>query len=282
MRIFRANKIIVISLTCLVMGWLFGVMAAIRWVDRQTMDDFPDQTTLKVTRFFWGISPAINRNSDALRAIKFSWLTLNRGNKLLRIKKGESLYSLLRQEQRFLQKYYLNNFNNLSLESKAKIMIQLLLYLNRFELFVVYEDKAAEKNLQMMLQQTEPLISTLSLNDQEGWHRENMIRAQTKGNQEQFIAHKNAYIKIHQKTHPLRSPDFSLGTAGFYEGNINCLKNNLTLAEKNFRDAGLMFKINYEEAMIFLYQHLNVLIGGMSSIKNPACQELINDFSKSN
>jgi hypothetical protein len=281
MRIFRANKTILIPLTCLVIGWLFAVMAAIRWIDRQTMDDFPDQTTLKVTRFFWGISPAINRNSDAFRAIKFSWLTLNRGNKLVRIKKGESLYSLLGQEQRFLQKYYLNNFNNLSLESKAKIMIQLLLYLNRFELFVVYEDKAAEKNLQVMLEQTAPLISTLSLNDQEGWHRENMIRAQTKGNEEQFTFHKNSYIKIQQKIHPLRNSDFALGVVNFYEGNINCLKNNPTLAEKNLRDAALIFKMNYEEAVIFLYQNLNILIGGMSSIKSPACRELINDFSKS-
>lgn len=251
--------------------WLSSSYWAANWIDKRAFDDFPEKNELAVARLLWRSSPAVNRTSDANRALKFSWLRasieINRKEK----KEMPKIIGVLSEEFSFVAKYIEQNNQSLSSEIKAAAAIQLLTYLNRINLFQNYFDPALDAKLTEISQMTGLLNPT----NQENWYREMMIRGQLNG--EANIYRENRSNLLHVLTrHGGDSPSiFIEGAIDFYDGILLCVTKNPSEALPYLESAERKLA-NYPKYTTSLFnKDLNVLLLGKGMEAGPSCDSSI-------
>jgi hypothetical protein len=251
--------------------WLAGAFWAITWIDKHDFIDFPDKTELSFARFLWSTSPSIDRAQDADRALKFSWLRAS--TEINRKEKKELLKitDLLFDESVFLERYFRRHGQKLTSDIQARVLIQLLTYLNRVEMYQPFANTALE-SMFMIFGGNDGLLSPSS---RENWYREMMIRSRIKGDQSAYESYREGLLRTFA-SHPNEIPKpFIEGVVNFYDGVLLCIvkKNQeaapfLDLAAKKF--AGYpRYTTN------FFNGDLNVLLLGKGMEAGSDCNDLI-------
>ncbi len=252
---------------------LAGALWAARWIDKTAIEDFPGKYQLSVARVLWSLTPAIDREVDANRAIKLSWLKasgdINRKEK----KEINNILRVLTEEFSFLSEYLLAHARSLSASTQARATVQLLTYLNRVELYDNYPSQALEAKIREFASS----ISLLDPSIQENWLRETMIRAHLKGNLQLYQANRSQLSKL-LNDHGADIPnDFRKGVISFYDGVLSCIGKQQDLAVVPLDDAAKKLAHFPQYTTAFLIQDLNILLIGKGMEAGPGCNQALTD-----
>ncbi|MDR2875245.1 MAG: hypothetical protein LBV44_04890 [Methylobacillus sp.] len=205
--------------------WLAGVIWAIHWIDGKKRYENTGKYELAVTRFLWAWSPAIDREKDAERAMKFSWIRA--ANEVSRDDKKDiiKILVILKEEALVISAYLAGHHKFLSQETRVKACIQALTYSNRIFLFQGdYEPTFDPKLLKIS-----EVISSLSPHTQEDWHREMMTYWRLRGNESRYTESKNRFSQLlyegSDKNGGRIPAKFAEGVVDFYDGILLCVAN---------------------------------------------------------
>ncbi|MDR2875246.1 MAG: hypothetical protein LBV44_04895, partial [Methylobacillus sp.] len=115
------KKVLYVAIGVLVI-WLVGVVWATHWIDGKSTFAHAGRYELATARFLWTWSPVIDREKDAERAMKFSWI---RASSEAWDKKntGHEVLGILQNEGGIITAYLMRH-SSLSQETKMKAFIQ--------------------------------------------------------------------------------------------------------------------------------------------------------------
>jgi len=260
---------------CSVLGllalWLVGMFWAVTWIDKQASIDFPDKNELNIARLFWSISPAIDKDHDADRALKLSWLQASTDINRKEKKEISKIIDVLTKEFSFTANYFERHGQTLPPDVQSRAAVQLLIYLNRLEIFQNHSNPALESKLLEFGKN----VNSASPSTQENWQREMMIRARIKGNQSAYQEYRENLLRTLVNHADDIPKNFVEGVINFYDGVLLCvIKKNqeavpfLDLAARNF-SAYPRYTTN------FLNGDLNVLLLGKGMEAGSNCNEAI-------
>ena len=139
------KKIIFSFLAIVVIGYLSLWAWAVHWIDRQNnpFDFMGDKknTTLEIAKTVWQITPAIDRNKDAERALKVSSFSVYANMQDIQLIKSN-----LKTNYDFISEYYKKYENKLNNQLKGKFLLQKLIFMNR-SLKEINRDIEVEKEI---------------------------------------------------------------------------------------------------------------------------------------
>lgn len=251
--------------------WLAGVFWTITWIDKQEFIDFPGKTELSIARFLWSTSPSIDRVEDADRALKFSWLRasteINRKEKKDILK----ITDVLLEESVFIERFFQRHGQKLTSDIQARVVIQLLTYLNRVEMYQSFANPALESKLINFGGNGE----LASPSTQEIWHREMMIRSRIKRDQSAYESHREGLLRtITSHVNEIPKP-FIEGIVNFYDGVLLCIVRRNQEAAPFLDLAARNFSRYPRYTTNFLNGDLNVLLLGKGMEAGSDCNDLI-------
>jgi hypothetical protein len=249
--------------------WLTGVMWSTSWVDKLSAGDFPGRYQLTAARLFWSMSPAIDRDADANRAFKLSWLKastdINRKEKKEIIK----IVAVLTSEFSFVGDYLKLHSKSMSKEMQTKAATQLLTYLNRVELYQNYSNEALESKIR----EFGSGIHIATPATQENWYREVMIRSHMKGDYDLFQENRRQLMKLLNEHGQDLPVDFIDGVLFFYDGVLLCIEKKPDAADSPLASAAKKLASNPQLTTNFLQQDLNVLLLGKGMESGAGCNQ---------
>jgi hypothetical protein len=253
-----------------VFGCILGVVWSVSWIDAASTYDFPGKYQLSAARLFWSITPAIDKNADAARALKFSWLKVSTEINRKEKKKISNVVGVLGSEFYFVEQLISNN-KITSKEINLRAAAQLLTYLNRFELYQAYTNAALEEKLKEFSSE----ISTADPATQENWYREVMIRSYLKGNIDAYKASKGELVNLFEKHGQDLPTGFKEGVLSFYEGVLLCVAKKSADASLPLARASKNLSQHPQLTTNFLQQDLNVLLLGRGMESGTGCNDYL-------
>lgn len=258
-------------------GCLLGAKWSISWIDGVSVSDFPGRYKLATARLIWSITPAIDKNADASRALKLSWLKasteINRKEK----KQIQNIVAVLVSEFYFIDEYIKSNHRITSIEIQSRALAQLLTYLNRVELYQNYSNVTLEEKLK----EFSSGISNASLATQEDWHREMMIRSYLKGDREAYIRNRGELASLLDKHGQDLPASFKEGVLSYYDGVLLCIANKSAEASVPLAKSAKNFSSHPQLTTIFLQQDLNVLLLGRGMESGAGCNDYLTNVISS-
>ncbi len=138
---------------------------AIYWIDKDKDISYfmvdNKNIRLEVAKFIWKITPAIDREKDAKRALIFSELSVNTEipNFMKNIQKNYDFISL----------YYKNNEHRLSDSMKNKFLLRKLVFINRSN---ILKNKIKDVEFENLLEKIAQTIPQMNLEEQIEWNAE--------------------------------------------------------------------------------------------------------------
>ena len=252
--------------------WLAGCYWAINWIDKKTFSSFPGRHELALTRFFWEISPAINHEKDADRALKFSWLHASTEIYQNENKEISKITDILEKESLFVSRYIASNQGLISAKMKIISEIQLLTYLNRINLFINYFDQ----NIDIKMTGLDLKIQLLDPSIQENWYREMMIHGKLSGNINLYEANRGKLFSLLNRQQDIPNI-FVEGMMNFYDGVLFCIAKQRDEALPYIKLAKNKLARYPEYAAILYSSDLNVILIGKGMKSDPSCKEAITD-----
>ncbi|MDR2875243.1 MAG: hypothetical protein LBV44_04880 [Methylobacillus sp.] len=272
------KKVLYVAIGVLVL-WLVGVVWATHWIDGKSTFAHAGRYELATARFLWAWSPAIDREKDAERAMKFSWIrasseTWNKKNT------EREVLGILQNESGIITAYLMRH-SSLSQETKMKAFIQVLTYYNRVNLFQRYFDPA----LDSALSERSKEISLLSSDTQEDWCREMMIYWRLKGDESRYIESRSMFLKLLYASRNERAGGIPIGYAegiiGFLDGTLLCVVNKPTEALQHLESAAIKLK-DYPEYTAALWEiTLNILLLEKGMTTGQDCKKSISKLISS-
>lgn len=264
------KKVLSLAVGALVL-WLAGSYWAANWIDNKDFEDFPGENELAVARFLWMSSPTVDRENDANRALKFSWLRAS--TEIYRKEKKEmpKIIGVLSEEFSFVAKYLESNSQSLSSGVTMAAAIQLLTYLNRINLFQKYSDPALDAKLTEFGQR----INSSDPTNQENWYREMMIRGKLKGDASIYKENrKNLVLILSQHGGDIPNA-FIEGVIDFYDGTLLCAVRKPGEALPYLESAAIKLAAYPKYTTNLFNMDLNVLLLGKGMEAGPDCKESI-------
>jgi len=263
-----------LSVVGLFIIWLLGIIWANNWIDKREFIDFPGKIELSVAGFLWTYSPAISHEVDTERALKLSWLRVTtKVFSLFGKEKAEinQLLNILEKESKFVAKHIKSNHQFISSELNLAAFNQLLIYLNRVNLFQHYFDPILEKKLP----EIEQRIGSESLVNQVIWYREMMIRARLRENDYLYKKYRENLFNAWNQHDGDIPNSFIEGIFNFYDGVLLCVMKRNHEAKPYLESAANNFSKFPRYTTNFLRMDLNVLLMGKGKMAGPVCDELI-------
>jgi hypothetical protein len=267
----KMKKILFLVLGILVF-WLAGVYWAIHWIDKKELFEVSNGKELVIARFLWASSPAINREADAKRALKFSWLQAS--TEIYREKKTTTeIIDILSEETSFIGKYVQSHDRSLSPEIKQSAFIQIFTYLNRMELFQNYSaDPAFEAKLTAFGQKA----NSLNPENQEDWYREMMIHGRLIGSEETYQTNRDRYLQLANQYRGDVPSAFIDGVIDFYDGVLSCIAQETDgTALQHLQSAAKELAAYPQYEKVLFSSDLNVLLLAKGMKAGSGCRDAI-------
>ena len=250
--------------------WLAGVFWSTSWIDGKTKDVFPEEDQLSIARWFWSSVPAIDRDIDADRALKLSWLAIMA--EINHKKKTEiNILNTLDSESQFVAGYLKSNWKTISVDMQSRAIVQLLTYLNRIELYRKYSRPDFEEQLKNVSEK----ISSAPPSVQEDWYREMMIRAYLKGDLYVFQENREKLLKILEDYAQEIPQDLRDGSIYYYEGVLACISKNPKDAIAPLNKAVKLMATNQQMASKFFHGDFNIILIGKGMEETDRCKEIL-------
>jgi hypothetical protein len=250
--------------------WLAGVFWSASWIDGKTQDVFPKGHELSIARWFWSLTPAINRGPDADRALKLSWLAIM-AEINQKTKTEINVANTLDSESQFISSYLRSNWKSISVDLQSRAIVQLLTYLNRIELY----RKLSRPDFDEQLQNIGDKISSAPPSVQEDWYREMMIRAYMKGDSYAFQEDRKKLVKILEAYAQEIPQDLRDGSINYYEGVLACISKNPQNAIAPLSKAIKLMATNQQMALNFFRGDFNIILIGKGMDGGDKCKELL-------
>ncbi|WP_265645536.1 hypothetical protein [Verminephrobacter aporrectodeae] len=259
---------------CLCGGVLVCIVGAawsILWIDGLLVSDLPGRYPLAAARLFWSMTPAIDRNADADRALKLSWLKASTDTNRKDGKQTSNIIDVLSSESLFIANYIKSNYLGMSDGMSTKAITQSLIYLNRIDLYQNFQESGFEKRskeLASRILRTDPVT-------QENWHREMMIRSYMRGDHETYMKSRTNFanrLNKHGKNVPA---DFQEGVLLFYDGILSCLAKKPDAAQVPLMKASKIFSSHRQLTASLLLDNLNMLLLWRGRDSGTACNDYL-------
>lgn len=263
------RKIVYASIVISIL-WLSGGFLSVIWIDRTAEDEFPDKYQLAVARIFWSVTPSIDREADANRAIKLSWLRASTDINRKEKKEIKKILQVLVEEFTFLAQYLEVHARSLSKPTQAKAATYLLTYLNRVELYENYSNPA----LELKIREFGALVSAAPSSVQESWLREVMIRAFLKSDLQTYNDNRNQLLAL-LKQHGDIPADFVEGAISYYDGVLLCIGKHSDLAIVPLSNAANKLAPYPGYTQSLLSQDMNVLLLGKGMESDAVCKQAL-------
>jgi hypothetical protein len=253
--------------------WAAGAYWATNWIDKRNFDDFPGRVELAAARLLWSWSPAIHRDKDAERALKFSWLRAK--TEIYQEKVSiPRITNTLNEESAFLGAYLAAHKKSISIETLYSVMIQTLTYLNRRSVFVTLSDSDVNSIVQREAIVGQH-ISSFSLEMQENWYREMMILGKLHGKDALYEENRNALLRTVNQYGNLPST-FIEGAMDFYDGVLLCAIGKTEEALPYIEAATKQLAKTPKYATHLWSADLNAALIGKGIAAGAKCEESIN------
>lgn len=256
-------------------GWYWSV----RLTDQLTENDYPSAEQVSVARLLWKATPALSMELDAERVLKLSGHHATAQIYKNQVKDPKQVIRLLDGEFTAISSYLRSHGADLPDELQARFVVQLLMYLNRLQLYLPY----SADSLESALARFAPKIGTADIDLQEDWYRERMIRAKLESREASYADHRSnlwALYDTHAADLPV-SRDFVDGIKLFYDGLLSCVSKETSPAVEKLAVAATKFAQNREYATLFLNRALIVLMLGRGMDSGPRCREAIRNVISS-
>ena len=260
-----------------IFGWFLGAIWSISWVDSVSASEFPGRYQLSAARLFWSITPAIDKNADADRALKLSWLKASTEINRKERKQISTIVAALSSEFYFIEQNVISNNKITSKEIKLKAAAQLLTYLNRVELYQNYANTELEEKLKEFSSE----ISSADLATQENWYREVMIRSYLKGNMDAYKTSRGELVNLFERHGQDLPVGFKDGVLSFYDGVLLCVAKKSADASIPLARASKNFSNHPQLTTNFLQQDLNVLLLGRGMESGTGCNDYLTNVISS-
>jgi len=264
------------TLIAILILWFSGILLTISWIDRTAAQEFPGKYQLAAARIFWLLTPSVDREADANRAIKLSWLRTSTDINRKEKKEIKQILQILTEESTFLAGYLEAHAYSLSRPTQARAATYLLTYLNRVGLYENHSIPALESKIR----EFSGYVSASPPSVQEDWHREAMIRAYLQGDYPLYNDNRNhllALLNQHKGEIPI---DFVEGIISYYDGVLSCIGKRSDLASEPLSDAAKKLARYPSYTTNLLNHDLNVLLLGKGMESDSICkQALINVIS---
>ncbi|MEF9387618.1 hypothetical protein V4890_18605 [Ralstonia solanacearum species complex bacterium KE056] len=242
---------------------------SIFWIDSKSTSDLPGRCSLAVARLFWSITPAIDQNKDADRALKLSWLSASTDINRKEKKTISKIVETLSTEFSFVADYTKSNNQALSEEMRTRAATLLLTYLNRVELYQTHPNEPLEKKLEEFASG----IARTTPETQENWYRETMIRSYLKGEYDLYTKNREALSEVFRRYGQNIPADFKEGALSFYDGVLLCIRKKSEDASAPLQIANKNFSKHPRLAINFFLQDLNVLLLGRGMESGKDCND---------
>lgn len=253
---------------CALIYFIVAILSTL-WIDSTSATEFPERYPLAAARLFWSITPSIDKNKDADRALKLSWLRASTDINRKEKKNISKIVDVLVSEFSFVANYTKPNSRAISEEMRTRVATLLLTYLNRVELYQNYSNESLEKKLEEFASE----IARATPETQENWYREAMIRSYLKGEYDVYIKNRESLADVLRKHGPNLPIDFREGVLSFYDGVLLCIKNKSDDAIAPLQNASKNFSNHHQLATNFLQQDLNILLLGRGMESGRDCND---------
>ena len=181
---------------------------------------------------------------------------------------------VLAAELLFVSDYLESYGKSILPETQARAVIQLLTYLNRFELYQNYPNPALESKIH----EFSSGISVATPGTQENWYRETMIRSYLKGNNDLFQENRSQLLRVLNEHGQELTEDFKDGVMSFYDGVLACIQKNPQMAKGSLEIATKKLASYPRLATDFFGGDLNILLIGKGMEDPNGCRQMLNDL----
>jgi hypothetical protein len=254
--------------------YVAGGVWANSWTDERDFSDSPSRYTLGAARSFWSVFVTLDRDQDAERALKLSWLSVNEETYRKRNRNIRTLTDPLVVESAFIASYLRKYSGELSTARAERLATYLAIYLTRLQFLLPGFKQPILEGL--IIQYRSQLEATSDPDLKLTWLREMMFRAFLERDEQAQERYQKVFASALNEHYPDIPASFRRGIVALYDGLLACIRGEPRSAVEPLAVATESFAAHPQAAVVFLRDDLHVLLLGKAKQDRAVCDRAIN------